>query len=167
MWCYAKDDGLAFAAIPGAHARGCLQFVLYTVANAACLLPPPRPSPTGEGVVWWATAGGARNGAGLNCKQPLGAVCNSFWMRPLRGFSHPLPDPPPLRRGGGFKLQTRSSTCSGVGTARAARETQQTEYRTYSVVRLRARANPSTEARLNGKHAPIPHRCAAAPGQLW
>ena len=26
MWCYAKDDGLAFAAIPGAHARGCLQF---------------------------------------------------------------------------------------------------------------------------------------------
>ena len=33
-----------------------MQFVLYTVANAACLLPPPRPSPTGEGGVWWATA---------------------------------------------------------------------------------------------------------------
>ena len=31
--------------------RGCLQFVLYTVANAACLLPPPLPSPTGEGAV--------------------------------------------------------------------------------------------------------------------
>ncbi len=25
----------------------------------------------------------------LNGKQPLGAVCNSFWMRSLRGFSHP------------------------------------------------------------------------------
>ena len=44
-------------------------------------------------------------------RQILGAVCNSFWMRSLRGFSHPLPDPPPLRRGGGFKLQTRPRRC--------------------------------------------------------
>ena len=36
----------------------------------------------------------------------LGHHRNSFWIWPLRGFSHPLPDPPPLRRGGGFKLQT-------------------------------------------------------------
>ena len=67
-------------------------------------------------------------------------------LRSLRGFSHPLPDPPPLRRGGGFKLQTAPRAClqfvlravttrvaaifrphpnpspKGTGTARAARE---------------------------------------------
>ena len=50
----AINVGCAESSPPGARGG---QFVLYAVANAACLLPPPRPSPTGDGVVWRATAG--------------------------------------------------------------------------------------------------------------
>ena len=71
--------------------------------------PHPNPPPQGEGVYRRVSGMGFSPGVGA---VSLGAVCNSFWMRSLRGFSHPLPDPPPLRRGGGFKLQTRPRACS-------------------------------------------------------
>ena len=78
-------------------------FCIPSLTRLVCC-PPPRPSPTGEGVVWWAIAGGARNGAGLNCKQPLGVIANSpgsfmsgLWL-PGVMVASVAPAAPPMRR---------------------------------------------------------------------
>ena len=84
--------------------RGCLQFVLYTVANAACLLPPPRPSPTGEGVVWWATAERSPQRGGVELQ-----TASSF----NGGASPTLPDAVAETR------RRRTDTHAGKPTARA------------------------------------------------
>ena len=42
-----------------------LWFVRVAVADAAGLLPPPRPSPTGEGAVWWMSAGRSPSWGGV------------------------------------------------------------------------------------------------------
>ena len=85
--------------------RGCLQFVLYTVANAACLLPPPRPSPTGEGVVWWATA--------ERSPQRGGVELQTAPRRFNGGASPTLPDAVAETR------RRRTDTHAGKPTARA------------------------------------------------
>ena len=56
------------------------------VAGADGLLPPPQPSPTGEGAVCW---------------QVSDVVASRF--------SHPLPNPSPLCRGGDSVLSARAS----------------------------------------------------------
>ena len=78
--------------------------VIYAVLNALATRFTPLPR-------FAVAAGGRAVTASPDRPYALRAVCNSFWIWPLRGFSHPLPDPPPLRRGGGFKLQTLPKGC--------------------------------------------------------